>query len=291
MLYYVLYTKIGDIRLKYYPRRKIKPKRIVIPAALILFFTIGLYNKLEVTTYTFTSNKLPAAFDDFKIVQITDFHCKDFGTAESDLIKAIADANPDLIVLTGDMIDKKHFNLKNVIDLLTGITPLAPVYAVSGNHEYDDLEQYEQLQNVYASFGVQEVNNKIAQFSIDGDSIYLSGQEILAYGAHHSDLKESASSIDMEAFSILLYHYSNHFDTTSTWGYDLILSGHIHGGIIRLPLVGGLLGTDASFFPKYNYGRYTKNGSTMISSSGLGDSIFPRLFNHSEIVVITLKTH
>ena len=262
---------------------------MVVIIAILLFFACGFYSKLETTTYQYTSSKLPDAFDGYCIVQISDFHCKSFGTNESDLIQSIIDAKPDLIVLTGDMIDDSH-TLDNVKHLLSGISSIAPIYSVTGNHEYDLLDLYDELETIYQTYGVTELDGNYA-------TIMKNNQKINIYSIYTNVYHDGSSGPDTyvniknkEDFNLLLYHYSNYFDTISKLGFDLVLSGHTHGGIVRIPFVGGLLANDGSFFPKYDSGEFQKNGTTMISSRGLGDAYIPRFFNRSELVKIILHT-
>ena len=116
-------------------------RKFIVLLCLGLFFfyiIIGFYNPLTVTEYSYTSSKVPAAFDGYRITQISDFHCRDFGKEESDLIQAIRDTHPDIIVFTGDSIDDEH-PIDNYAHLLEGIHDIAPIYYINGNHEYDKL--------------------------------------------------------------------------------------------------------------------------------------------------------
>jgi uncharacterized protein len=265
------------------------PKLIVFPIIILLLFYLiaGLYNHLQITYYAYTNNKIPKEFNDYRIVQISDYHCKVFGKHNKKLIDAIIKLKPDVIVLTGDMIDGNHQDISPVNSLLQGITNIAPVYSVSGNHEFDTLAKYSELLKMYATYGVINLDDSQAVITQNNSSIVFYG-----LSADRMDIlynRDALPTVNPSLFSVALYHYSNHFDYFLNYGFDLILSGHTHGGIIRLPFIGGLIGNDGNFFPKYDGGEFTLGSTTMISSRGLGDSVLPRFYNPPELVAITLK--
>lgn len=274
-------------------KRKKTKVYILLGLLAILFFSlaIGFNNNLKTTYYTITNDKIPQSFDNYRIVQISDFHNKTFGNNEELLIRAINDCHPDIIVLTGDMIDDTNVDLHNVEMLLKGITSIAPVYSVDGNHEFDFLDLYSVLCSLYEKYGVTQIDNKTFSIYKGSDSITLSGIETLVFGNHSSKPNNVSRSLDTSTYNILLHHYSNHFDVTSSLGYDLILAGHTHGGIIRLPLIGGVLGNNGDLFPAYDGGIYHENNCTMVSSKGLGDAQIPRFNNPPELVCIILKAN
>lgn len=265
-----------------------KKKRRILCLVILLFLYLvcGLISPLVTTHYDIYSEKIPEPFEGYRIVQLSDFHCKAFGNQEEELISKVAEAQPDIIVLTGDFVDERH-NTDNIKYLLDGIVEIAPVYYITGNHEYNKKAPLTELRILLAMYGVTELRHATVTLEKEGTSILLSGLDDYdpIYG-----LRYKLGYADTEYFNILLSHQSNSFPFESEFNYDLILSGHVHGGIIRLPLVGGLLGNNRELFPKYNYGRYTLQNSTMISSSGLGNTGIPRFYNPREIVCITLHT-
>lgn len=266
---------------------KAKPKRALFILLIILaLLSIGFFNPLVTKSYDLDSTKLPSEFDGFKIVQITDFHCKNFGNQEEPLIKKIKEADPDIICLTGDIIDEEH-DFKNADYLLSKITQIAPVYYVSGNHEFYRGAPYSDFKELCYEYGVRILESETITIERGNSAINLSG---LAWQNSTADMVNRLGYATDDYYNILLYHDSSKFNFLASYGYDLVLAGHIHGGLIRLPFIGGLLGSDYIFFPKYDYGIYQEKGSTMISSSGLGDARVPRWNNPREIVEITLHS-
>lgn len=264
--------------------RKFYMTGIVIIVVIIAY---GFYSNLETKYYTYQDEYLPKKFDGFKIAFLSDFHCQEFGSHEEKLINEIKACNPDIVVFTGDMIDGDHSDLTPVKDLLSGLSGLYPMYAVSGNHEFDIFDKYQELLDYYTEYGVTYLD-------FDHDIIKRDNAVIGIYGKQFAgnyitkDFLEGPDKGQTE-FNILLYHDATAFPITSTLGFNLILSGHTHGGIIRLPLIGGLINNNRSLIAEYDNGIYKSNNSTLISSRGLGDSIIPRFYNRRELICVTLK--
>ena len=267
-----------------------KTKRIILLAvglALLIYIVIGLDNRLETNDYTYSNSKIPADFDGYKILVISDLECRNFGENQSELIAAVHDADADLIVLTGDIIHEDIIDISSVDDLLRGITSEAPIYFVSGNHDIypTAAAQYEDLHVLFEQYGVVDLDDASIDITRNGSVICLRGQK---YMSEYVDL--FLPPADTSVFNILLYHGSNNFNDIVPFGYDLVISGHAHGGIIRLPFVGGLFGNDGNFFPEYDGGMFVRGSSTLISSRGLANTpIIPRFYNRPELVVITLS--
>lgn len=269
-------------------KKKLKWKIILLISLLFsIYVIIGFgQTKLEVTEYIYQSEKIPEKFDNYKIVLISDLHHKNFGRHQSKLIRTIKNANPDLILLTGDIVDGNHTDMTGIEDFLQGISSIAPGYYVSGNHETDRRarKQYDELKYLFAKYGVVDLDNASTEIKRGESSIYLHGQKYCA-----GFVEELLKHADEEKFNILMYHCSNSFDSIYDFGYDIIMSGHTHGGIVRLPFVGGLISNSRSLFPKYDGGKFVKGTCTLISSRGLGDADIPRFYNPPEVVVVTLK--
>lgn len=258
---------------------------LCIIMAILLFLAAGFYNELEVTNYTYASKQLPPEFDGFKIVLISDLHCSVFGENQEQLIQAVKDANPDMIALTGDILDSKHTQLVGIEPLLKGIQNVAPAYAVSGNHELAVPDLHNQLLNLYKTYGVTNLDDQSTIIERNGSIIQLHGLK------WYWDITQTLPVSDTSVFSILLFHGTNGFDIVKNYHYNLVLTGHTHGGIIRLPFLGGIIGNAGEFFPKYDSGLFTENDSTMISSRGLGEAPpVPRFYNRPELICITLTT-
>ena len=284
----------------------------------IIFIFIGIFilmylyikynvNTLEVTKYVVENKKVPKEFDGYNIVQISDLHSKLFGENNKKLIQKIKSLNPDIVVVTGDLIDGENNNYNVALDFMKEISKLYRVYYIIGNHEQKSLikkykdEYIDYFNKLHQIDFVNLDNNKVE--IVKGDSnINLYGLTV-PYSCYKylfdnqettsidiDFLEEKLGKVDREQFNILLAHTPFYFDEYEKWGADLTLCGHVHGGIVRLPIVGGLLSPDRKFFPKYDLGEYTKNKSTMIVSKGLGGSkVLIRVNCKPEIVNIKLK--
>lgn len=266
-------------------RKIIKKFSIValICAVLLLFF---LYeNKhLVVSEYTYSSEKITSDLNGFKIVQISDLHNAVFGKNNQRLLRKIKEQNPDIIVLTGDLVDSKHTNINSALKFAKNAVEICPVYYITGNHEYvlSDAKR-ERLLSGLEENGVTVLFNEIvnAGFNLVGlDDNYLTGVTLSnLLDGHENEL------------NIVLAHEPQFLRSYSGAGADLVLSGHAHGGQFRLPFIGAVYAPGQGFNPEYAEGTYTKNDTTMIVSRGLGNSVIPvRLFNDPEIVCVTLES-
>ena len=250
---------------------------------------------------------MPKEFDGYNIVQISDLHSKLFGENNKKLIQKIKSLNPDIVVVTGDLIDGENNNYNVALDFMKEISKLYRVYYIIGNHEQKSLikkykDEYKDYFNKLHQIDFVNLDNNKVEI-VKGDSnINLYGLTV-PYSCYKylfdnqettsidvDFLEEKLGKVDREQFNILLAHTPFYFDEYEKWGADLTLCGHVHGGIVRLPLVGGLLSPDRKFFPKYDLGEYIKNKSTMIVSKGLGGSkVLIRVNCKPEIVNIKLK--
>lgn len=267
---------------------KLKHICYILLLFLSIYILFGFTHNLEVTHYEYASSKIPASFDGYRIAFLSDLHCKNFGKNNATLISKIRDMQPDIIVFTGDTVDEIHEDLSSLEALFQGIQDIAPVYSVTGNHEFtkegEETIQYKKLQDLYAAYNITDLDDKTVDLTRDDSVIKLVGQKWRS-----KYIVQYIEPANTEYFNILLYHGSDFFDLIAPYDYDLVLSGHIHGGIIRLPFLGGLLGNTGEFFPKYNSGIYQNGLSTLISSRGLGDASIPRFNNRPELICITLK--
>ncbi len=281
------------------PRRSKLVKNLVavgLIVALPLALILSTSNRLTVSKYTVTNKKIPASFDGYVIVQLSDLHNAYFGDEQEKIISEINDLDPDMILFTGDMVNRDHFDYDCLQQLIDGIASAAPIYAITGNHELDGgteelaklIEFYNDNDVIYiegASMDIPSPDNN------SSEKIVLTGQTMDSNDKGHFWIDTSATASDETQYNVLLNHYSNNFDAVSTMGYDLVFSGHTHGGIIRLPFVGGLFANNFTLFPKYDGGVFERNGSTLISSRGLSDSVaIPRIGNPPDLVAVTLKT-
>jgi len=265
---------------------------VILLAALAAFLWWG-NNDLMVERFTISSGRLPDGFDGFRIVQLSDLHEKEFGEDNAALLAAVAEEDPNLIAITGDMIDRfKGENPEYVDTVCRALAEIAPTYYVTGNHEWA-VGNVPALKQQLTGLGVTVLSNEFAVLERNGDTIVLAGIDDPNGYADQKSPEQVATDVRSafgDPFWILLAHRNDHFETQySRLGADLVLSGHGHGGIIRLPFTDGLLSTDRTFFPSYTAGLYELNGTQLLVSRGVGNSgPLPRLFNRPEIAVLTL---
>ncbi|RDU24793.1 metallophosphoesterase [Anaerosacchariphilus polymeriproducens] len=262
--------------------------------SISLFLIIGIFeNQLGITTYEYKSNKIPENFNNYSIVQISDLHSSYFGKEQDELIDAVSKSKPDLILLTGDMIDRKNTDYNSVSILFEKLVQLAPVYAISGNHELESDTIYNKMNTLYLTYGITLLDNKSTQISRGNSKIQIAGLKhwgSMSYKCTSYYVEKNTPHLENNTFGILLNHRSDMLSYFSKSNYSLVLSGHTHGGIIRLPYFGGLINNDATLLPKYDSGIFTENQTTLIVNRGLGNSNFiPRVYNPPEIIHILLK--
>lgn len=275
-------------------------KNILIVVAVILvvaLFCTWQNNAITTTQIDYSNARIPKEFNGYRIVHISDLHNKQFGQNQERLLRKIRAMSPDIIVVTGDLIDRRKYDLETALVFIKGAMAIAPVYYVSGNHEAWSGD-YKNISEKLRSCGVQILDDtKQTLFKGKGkmEIMGLSDPDFLTSnyieGTNTSKLQEHLERLSNDSvFQILLCHRPELFDIYVRKNVDLIFSGHAHGGQFRIPFVGALVAPDQGIFPKYTSGAYTKNQSTMIVSRGLGNSIIPiRIFNRPEIVVVTLQ--
>ncbi len=276
-----------------------KKRRWLIAAGVIIFllllFIWLMYDSsanLQVSRYEAASEKLPESFDGFTIVQLSDLHGAQFGSDGTALAEKVRELEPDMIALTGDFVTDEG-DLDAVRQLVSELSEICPVYFVSGNHEFGSgLAQ--KVRQIMTDAGVKYLSNEFVSIDRGEDSIILGGvEDPLAYAdmIDPPELARRMNEADPAAFKVLLGHRNYWMEEYPDLPVDLILSGHAHGGLVRIPGVGGLIGTDRSLFPDYDAGEYDNGAYTLIVSRGLGNSVpVPRLLNRPEIVVVTLRT-
>lgn len=278
-------------------------KRLIKRLSFIVLLLIGFIcyliysnNKINITTYTLSSQKIPKDFEGYKILQLTDYHGKELLLDDNAIIEEkIRRLDPDIIVLTGDMIDSRQEDLTPTFDLLERLSHITTVYYVDGNHEKVNYERYLQLQKKIQEVGIIFLDEDIYPIEKGNTQIYLTGIKTMfttARGLNPVEDKayhEALSQID--SYKIMLSHIPT-LDYTPV-DVDLILCGHTHGGQVRLPFFGALMTNGGRLLPKFVKGLYTlDDGKQMIISSGIGDTKrlqIPRIFNPPEMVLITLE--
>ena len=254
---------------------------------------------ISVSAYTVCSDRLPPALSGLHIAQVSDLHGAVFGARNEALLRALREARPDLIAVTGDLIDSYRTGRdpdlwQGTAETVLRMTEIAPVYYVTGNHEWASTN-VPRLKGTLAECGVTVLSNQYTVLERNGDSLVLAGvDDPNGYADQKTpeELYEEILQGEGEGCVVLLAHRNDRFDQYAAAGYDLVISGHGHGGIVRLPFTDGLLGTDRRLFPTWTAGVYTLGESTLFVSRGLGNNTVPipgfRLFNRPDLAVLEL---
>lgn len=275
----------------------------IIIILLLVFIAIYLYyenNALTLTTLEIKSEKIPEDFDGFSVVQISDLHNASFGKDNAKLTEMISQADPDIIVFTGDIFDSRHTDVNVSVSLVKKCTEIADCYYVTGNHEYRCPEALEQFID-----GASTADNF---YWLDDSSLKLKRGEsyITLMGVNDPTsnfnpdepadideiMTESLNNIvtESDGYSILLSHRPEFAEVYGSFDIDLVLTGHAHGGQIRLPFIGGLIAPGQGYFPKWTSGVYDISTTSLVVSRGLGNSIFPfRIGNRPEVVTLVFR--
>ncbi|MEF7655087.1 MULTISPECIES: metallophosphoesterase [Bacillus] len=275
-------------------------KRIILFIAIIVGFSVFLYvqnNLISITEVNIKSSKIPSTFKGFKILQISDLHNKKFGNNQETLIQKVKDENPDVIVITGDLIDSKSYDAKVSMELIRELVMEYPIYFVTGNHEkwsgkYNDLEKELKKHHVIVlrneHVTIHKGKQKINLLGID-DPAFVAGNRDEGNIVKDEILK-AKFEMKPNTYNVLLSHRPEFLAEYANEKIDLVLSGHAHGGQVRLPFIGGLVAPNQGLFPTYTAGLYEKQNTSMVVSRGLGNSIIPqRIFNRPELVVVQLN--
>lgn len=247
---------------------------------------------LQVEPVELFFESLPPQFDGLRVAELSDLHGRSFGKNNVRLLRTLQKARPDMICICGDLFDEKT-DLTMLEPLLTGLTDIAPVYYVTGNHEWQVKNLREILQKMRA-WGVTVLEN-------EGRVLSRGGAEMVVAGVHDPcgpyDMKTPAAlvrelrSAQGNDFILMLSHRNDELTMWSQLGVQLVLSGHCHGGVVRLPFVGGVFGTRRELFPEYDAGVYRQDGTTLFVSRGLGyTNVHFRLFNRPHVPIMILRS-
>ena len=285
---------------------------LILTLTAMITAAVEIHRELHhfcVTEYTVSGPHLAGLADDATLVFLSDLHNCTYGQGNEDLLRAVREAGPDLILIGGDMlVGKRNADFQPALDLVKQLPEIAPVFYALGNHEErmkDDPDQYgnayERFKSDAAASGIRFLENETASADCKGLKTSISGLELPV--RTYRKFRKSAVTPDVIAeclgqqpdtsegsFSILLAHNPAYMDAYLGWGADLILSGHLHGGLVRIPGLGGIVTPQGFLFPKYS-GEMTREGDrNVIVSRGLGThTLNIRLFNMPELVVIRLK--
>ena len=252
---------------------------------------------IKTTRFRITGKHVPPGFDNFVMVQVSDLHNARFGRNQRRLLSAIAAIAPDLIAVTGDLVDSRRADFETAMEFIHGAVAIASVYYVTGNHEAR-IAAYPVLEQKLTAAGVTVLRNQAATLSRGQDSLRVLGLDDPSFAARDSRSQARTADNALKAlfareagYTVLLSHRPEFFDIYAANGVDLILSGHVHGGQLRLPFIGGLFAPNQGFFPKYQAGVYTRGKAKMVVSRGLGNSLAPlRVNNRPQLVAVTLET-
>ena len=269
---------------------------VLIIAAIILLgaaWTLWANRALVTTDISVESERVPEPFDGFKIAHVSDLHNTEFGDGNARLIERLRAAAPDAIAVTGDLVDSRRPDVDTAVNFIAAASEIAPVYYVTGNHE--SRLDFSEIEPRLTAAGAVVLRNAAEYIERGGERIQLAGIDDPAFVRTQESAGERAASeldglIDASAFSVLLAHRPDLIGTYAEYGADLVLSGHAHGGQVRLPLVGALYAPGQGFLPEYTDGLHRVDGAQMVVSRGLGNSLFPLRFNNRpELVVVELR--
>lgn len=270
---------------------------LFIFSALIVFSYFE-NNSLEITKIELGLSGVPKGFEGLRIVHISDLHNKSFGKDQSKLIKKIKELNPDIIAITGDIVDRRKYNEEPAVKLAEGLSKIAPTFYVIGNHEAWS-GKITSLEGKLSESGVRVLRNEAFRLDKNGEHINILGIDDPSSSYLENYIGEKTAGIEIDNikknlsrydFNILLSHRPEMIEVYASRGIPLVLSGHAHGGQVRLPFLGGLAAPGQGLFPKYTHGVVKRDNTALVISRGLGNSIVPqRLFNRPELVLITLN--
>lgn len=282
------------------PPKKKKHRGLIIFAAILLIMAALLVDsryRIVSPEYELSYSNLPQSFDGYRVVQLSDIHMTDFGKNDENLLNAVKKQKPDIIVITGDMLndhsaEANESQTEKIKPFLEELVRIAPCYFVSGNHEWASGE-IAKLTELLTKLNIVYLHNDYVLLKKGSDSIVLAGVED---PNGPKDMVKPDVLVDKilekypDKYVMLLAHRNDWLKKYPELKVNTILCGHSHGGIVRLPFVGGVFGTEHDFFPKYDAGVFNEGSYDLLVSRGLGgDTIIPRFLNNPELVTIILK--
>ena len=268
-----------------------------------IFFTLFIWTvwgntALMTNAVAISSSRIPAAFSGFRIAQVSDLHNAEFGKNNAELLKLLSESRPDIIVITGDLIDANHTDVGIALGFAQESVRIAPTYYVTGNHEAAS-PQYDTLKAGLEEAGVIVLEDEAISLERNGETITLLGLGDPDFTVKGDMFGETSAMVSTKlknlddgegGYTILLSHRPELFETYVNCSIDLVFAGHAHGGQFRLPFIGGVIAPNQGLFPKYDAGLYTDGGTNMVVSRGIGNSIIPLRFNNRpEIVLVELN--
>lgn len=272
-----------------------------IIALLLAVWIVWDNTRIVVTEIEAESERLPESFDNYRIIHVSDLHNDEFGKGNEKLLAQIQAAAPDMIAITGDLLDSRRTDVEKALNFAKEAVKIAPCYYVTGNHESREGKTYEQLEAGMIEAGVIVLRNDKLVLEKNGDAITVAGIDDPRFALSTDRLAKMESvigntltallqDVPEEQFTLLLSHRPELFELYCEQKIDLILTGHVHGGQFRIPGVGGVIGPGQGLLPDYDAGLYSEGDTNMVLSRGLGQSIVPfRINNPPELVLVTLK--
>lgn len=279
-------------------------KMILLAILLLAVFFISVMvidcNRFVVREYAYRDQKLQKPL---KLVQLSDLHNRTFGAHNERLLRAIRRQKPDVIVVSGDMYTSRFgSDITSAKELLLTLAGEFPIYYANGNHEQKTKDQPEEFGTLYEDYR-RELSEAGICF-LSNESAYLPEYNLRMYGLEidreyyrkfrtqilgTERVREYLGTKEEASCGVMIAHNPDFFADYAAWGADLVLSGHVHGGLMRLPFLGGVIAPSMKLFPKYDGGRFEEGTSVMILSRGLGTHTLPiRIFNPGELVVVKL---
>ena len=281
-----------------------KKKRIIVFAVVatillgLIIWTAWGNTALELNHYTISSDRLTEAFDGYRIAHVSDLHNTEMGKDNEKLLDMLQEADPDIIAITGDIIDSRNTDIDVALQFTKDAMEIVPCYYVTGNHEAR-VSEYDELKEGMIELGVVVLEDGRIELEQSGETITLLGvkdpsfQTDFFFGDSETVMQSKLQEIvnEEDSYTILLSHRPELFEVYTESKVDLVLSGHAHGGQFRLPFVGGLVAPNQGLFPKYDAGLYTEENTNMVVSKGIGNSILPFRFNNRpEVILIELQS-
>lgn len=257
---------------------------LLLLTAGVVLYSVWQNQTITVREYTVSHKQIPSAFDGKRIVQLTDLHNKDFG---DELVEHVRSLSPDILVITGDWIGMNDRDITPAKTQASALAKLAPTYYVAGNHEAAS-PVWNELRTHLETIGITILENTAVRLEQNGEAIQLAGMFDPEFSTHL--WRDFAPLVEHELYTVLLFHRPEYMEEAMGFGADLILSGHTHGGQIRLPFIGAVFAPNQGWFPRYDVGRFDSGDSTMIIGQGLGESVYMRILTPPEIVVVNLQS-
>ncbi len=278
---------------------KKKRKWLILLVIIFILLIWVIWGNITVglTQIKVSSTHLPKEFSGYRIAQVSDLHNAEFGDGNSTLINLLKKSSPDIVVITGDLVDSNHTDIDVSVNFISQVVDMAPCYYITGNHEARLGNAYQELEETLTDVGVIVLRDVSTILERDGQSIKIIGLDDPSFAGNSYIYMKSEEIISSklqkmgttDVFKILLSHRPEAFGMYVNNNMDLVLSGHAHGGQVRFPFLGGLIAPNQGIFPKYDAGTYSESNTTMVVSRGIGNSIMPiRINDRPEIVMIEL---